>query len=148
MNICNIFFTWNLGYEIGKLVYVHLLEKLSEMVCRDADKCTKGLAETYYACTRFFPLEEGSRWLWHHLVISLSFCLCRGLGVYKGECAWAGGWLSESFGSCTSKFPLEKPLTLCHGYFNASSGVKVQLTGKCFSFVQLHVSKVILGTLH
>ena len=138
---------WNSGYKIDELVHVQLLEKLSEMVHRDACKCAGRSAWPYSVCTRFFLLEEGSRWLWCHLVMSLSFCLCRGLGVYKGEHAWARGWLSGSFGSCTSKLPLEKLLTLCCGYFSASQGVRVQLTGKCSSFVQLHVPKVILGTL-
>ena len=102
----------------------------------------------YCTCARFFPPEEGSRWLWCHLVMSLIFCLCRQWGVYKGQHAQAGGWLSGSFGSCTSILPLEKPPTLCPGYFGTSWGVRVQLTGKCSSFVQLHVPKVILGTLH
>ena len=79
--------------------------------------------------------------------MSLSFCLCRGLGVYKGEHTQAGGWLSGSFGSCTSTLPLEKPPTLCCSYFSASWGVRVQLTGNCSSFVWLHVPKIILGTL-
>ena len=118
------------------------------MVCRDASECAGGLAWPYCACARFFPPEDGNRWSWHHLETSLSFCLHRGLGVYKGECTWAGGWLSGSFGSCTSKWPLEKPPTLCGGYFGASQGVRVQLTGKCSSFVQLHVPKIILGTLN
>ena len=117
------------------------------MVCRDADKCARESTWPYCTCARFFPPEEGSRWSWCHLVMSLSFCLCRGLGVYKGECAQAGGWSSGSFGSCTSKLPLEKPPTLCFGYLGASWGVRVQLTGKCSSFVQLHVPKVILGNL-
>ena len=138
---------WNLGYEIDGLVCVQLLEKLSEMVHRDASECARGSAWSYCTWARFFLLEEGSRQLWHHLVMSLSFCLCRGLGVYKGEHTWAGGWSPGSFGSCTSKLPLEKPPTLCCSYFGASWGVWVQLTGRCSSFVQLYVPKVIPGTL-
>ena len=34
---------WNLGYEIDKLIHVHLLEKLSEMVCGDSSECAGGL---------------------------------------------------------------------------------------------------------
>ena len=117
------------------------------MVCSDTGECAGGSAWPYCTCTRFFPLEEGSRWSWHYLVISLLFCLHRGFGVYKGECTQAGGCSSGSFGSCASKLPLEKPLVLCCSYFGASQGVRVQLTGKCSSFVQLHVPKVILGTL-
>ena len=37
----------------------------------NANRCAGGLVWLYCACTRFFPLEKGSRWSWHHLVTSL-----------------------------------------------------------------------------
>ena len=40
----------------------------------------------YCACVVFFPPEEGSRQLWHHLLMSQMSCLCTGYGVY-GESA-------------------------------------------------------------
>ena len=137
---------WNLGYQIDELVHVQLLEKLTirNGLWGCCQVCQR-VGMTILHMHKVFPLEEGSRWSWHHLVVSLSFSLCRGLGVYKGECAWAGGWLFGSFGSCTSNLPLEKPLILCHSYFSASQGVRVQLTGKCSSFVLLHVPHGYLG---
>ena len=35
---------------------------------------------------RFFPLKWKSRQLWHHQMMSLSFCLCKWRGVYKEMC--------------------------------------------------------------
>ena len=136
-----------LGIQYMKLmnwVHVLLLEKLSEVVCWDASKCARGSAWPYCTCTMFFPLEEGSRQLWHHLVMSRSFCLCRGLGVYKGECAQAEGWSSGSFGSCTSKLPLEKPLTLCCGYLAVvmSLGRVVLFYGRWYLGEGLSLGKV------
>ena len=44
----------------------------------------------------FFPPEGESRWLWHHYIMSLSLCLCKGRGIYIREHAWTQG-LSSGF---------------------------------------------------
>ena len=96
---------------------------------------------------KVIPAKRGKQTIVTTLVMSLLFCLCRGWEYVRGSMHELKTDPPGLFGSCTSKLPLEKPPTLCCSHFSASRGVRVQLTGQCSSFVQLHVPKVILGTL-
>ena len=81
----------------------------------------------YCACTRIFLPGVGSTWWsWHHLVMSLLFCLHRGLGVIKGEHTWASGLSSGFLVAAHSVTLHEEPQTLSCSYLGASWGVRLQ----------------------
>ena len=73
-----------------------------------------------------FPHKGRSRWLWCYLMMSLSFCLCKGRGGYIREHTWAQGvllwfvWFSFRF---FLWFILRKPQILSLCYLSASQGV-------------------------
>ena len=117
------------------------------MVCRGTNKCASRLVWPCCTCTRFSHQkrepDDCDAILWCHC----HYTYVEGWEYIRGSTHELEADHLGLFGRCTSKLPLEKPLTLCHSYFGAPQGVRVQLTGKCSSFVQLHVPKAILGTL-
>ena len=82
-----------------------------------------------------------------HLMMSLPLCLCRGLGVYKGKHTQALRLLSGFLAAVHLSY-----LVRSHQPSVVATSVPLMeweyiFTGKCYLFVQLHVPKVILGTL-
>ena len=64
--------------------------------------------------------------------MSLSICLCRGLGVIKEKHAWASGLSSGFLVALCSVTLHEKPQTLSCGYLGASQGVGLQIYREVF----------------
>ena len=109
------------------------------MTGRDVGGCAGGSAWLYWTCARFFLPGERSRQLWHHLVMSLSFCLHRGLGVKRRVHMSLGASSSGFLVVAHSVTLCEEPQTLSCSYLSASWGVRLQLYREVF-FVWSSVS--------
>ena len=138
---------WKSGFGIDEPVHVQLLE-LSEIVGGDTGRCAGELAWLYCTCTRFFLLEEESRWLWCHLVMFLLLWLCKGLEVYiRGVCTSSRLIIWVILAAVPPSYLLKSHQPSVTATLVPLEECKYNLAGKCSSFVQLHVPQVILGTL-
>ena len=133
-----------LGYGIHIVVHVWLVKgkRLGMLVIAQASQCDS----TAHAQRLFLP-KWRSRWLWHHQMMSLSFCLCKWRVVYKKThmspgvlllvlCLWFILWLIHSWSHRSSVSATSVPLKEWDHH-----------TGKCSLFAHLYVLKVILNTL-
>ena len=112
----------------------------------DAGRCTGKLAWLSYAYTVFFLIEEGSRWLWHHLVMSQTLCLLHRVGRYIRRAHMSLKAIVWVFGA-------EHSGNLLRSHWPSVAATSVPLMEweyilreKCSLFVHLLVPKVILGT--
>ena len=115
----------------------------------DAGRCVGVLAWLYCACAGFLLPEEGSRWLWHHLVTShlCHYAYIESWGYIRGACTNSRLIICVFLAAVHPSYLLRSHWPSVMATSVPLDEWEYNLTGKCSSFVQLHVPKVILGTL-
>ena len=65
----------------------------------DTGRCTDEWQQFWCACAVVFPLEDQSRWSWHHKMTSRGSLVLLREGTIKGEHHWTSGLSSGSSGT-------------------------------------------------
>ena len=109
----------------------------------DTSRCAEEWQCFQCACTVVFPLEDQSRWLWHHEMMSQwSLMLFREGTIKAHPNLQAVIWVFQywSFGS------INKPQTLYFSYIGASHRAEHNQNELCDLFIYMHVPRPFWGT--
>ena len=110
----------------------------------DAGRWADEWQQFWCACTVVFLLEDQSRWLWCHFMMSWGSLVLLREGTIRAQLnLWAVIWVFwyQAFGS------INKPPTLYFGCLGASHGEEHNQFGMCDLFIHIHVPRPFWGTL-